>query len=164
MSFCPVFQQYTSFCFVLFFCLFFFSFSFSITLALSHVQGNLFNAEDMLTRKPRPMSAAVLRERDQQRARPRSAVTSNANNSGSPPFILFSLVQHGRNCLGKLKCIPSVLPLEVDSAFLVFSRQTVDWYHFLLFSLSCSWWYDILGLLTWWCWFSLSLNVNCNTC
>lgn len=149
MSFCPVFQQYTSFCFVLFFCLFFFSFSFSITLALSHVQGNLFNAEDMLTRKPRPMSAAVLRERDQQRARPRSAVTSNANNSGSPPFILFSLVQHGRNCLGKLKCIPSVLPLEqstrpfssfqgrllTDTIFCSFLFHAVDDTTFLAFLL-----------------------------
>lgn len=38
-----------------------------------YLQGNLFSADEMLTKRTRPVSASVLRERDARRARPRSS-------------------------------------------------------------------------------------------
>ncbi|XP_076470463.1 uncharacterized protein LOC143300577 [Babylonia areolata] len=40
-----------------------------------YMQGQLFRVDEVLGKKPRPMSAAVLREKDRMRARPKSAVT-----------------------------------------------------------------------------------------
>ncbi|XP_070202208.1 uncharacterized protein [Littorina saxatilis] len=48
-----------------------------------YVQGQLFSAQDMLTKKPRPVSPVLLREHDRQRARPRSAVNATTTNFSS---------------------------------------------------------------------------------
>lgn len=48
--------------------------------AKRYVQGNLFSADELLCRKQQPLNAAVMLEKDRQRARPRSAVTSHTNN------------------------------------------------------------------------------------
>ena len=53
-----------------------------LTLWLTVSQGQLFSVENMVPKKSRPMSAALLREHDKVRARPRSAVTPTTANFG----------------------------------------------------------------------------------